>query len=92
MAKDWSGDSGNQNGQGSGKGTLENIRHTGGIVLAVALIVIAVLFVILNREEVTVDFILGEATFGLWLALLVALLMGFLAGVFLPGRRKKQNP
>ena len=53
-------------------------------VLALALLVI---FIVLNFEKVDVDLLVGTQNIQLAFALIVAALLGFVAGYFSPGRR-----
>ena len=51
-------------------------RTIAGIVLAV----VVLLFVVLNRDETKISFIVFDARTDLWIALLLAALGGFVAG------------
>lgn len=57
-------------------------RELGGIVVAA----LVVLFIVLNRDETEISFIVFSAETALWLALSVAAAGGFAAG-FLIGRQ-----
>jgi uncharacterized integral membrane protein len=66
----------------SGLGGL-GYRAIGGIVVAA----LVVLFIVLNRDETEISFIVFSARTALWLALSVAAAGGFVAG-FLIGRQR----
>ncbi len=58
-------------------------RAIGGIVIA-ALVVI---FIVINREQVSVSFVFFTTTMALWIALAIAAVGGLFAG-FLIGRKR----
>jgi uncharacterized integral membrane protein len=57
------------------------------LVAAVLLIILAVLFIVMNRDRTNVSFIVFSHQTSLWIALTVAAAGGFLAG-FLVSRRR----
>jgi uncharacterized integral membrane protein len=57
--------------------------------LILALIALGVLFVAVNFQKVTIDFIVGEARAPLMVALLISGLIGFLVGLVLPRFRDR---
>jgi uncharacterized integral membrane protein len=54
----------------------------------VVLIAIGVLFIAVNFQKVTIDFVVGEAKAPLVVALLIAGVIGFLIGLVLPRFRR----
>jgi uncharacterized integral membrane protein len=52
--------------------------------LTVVLVALGVLFIAVNFQKVTIDFIIGEARAPLMVALLISGLIGFLIGLVLP--------
>jgi uncharacterized integral membrane protein len=52
--------------------------------LTVVLIAIGILFIAVNFQKVTIDFVVGSANAPLVVALLIAGLIGFLIGLVLP--------
>jgi uncharacterized integral membrane protein len=52
--------------------------------LIVVLIALGVLFIAVNFQKVTIDFVVGEANAPLVIALLISGLIGFLIGLVLP--------
>ena len=65
------------------------------VVLAV-LAVLILFFVLQNRDEANVDFLFWDADLRLWVALLFATLLGFVAGLLVgritKGRRRDRSP
>jgi uncharacterized integral membrane protein len=61
-------------------------RTIGGIVVAA----LVVLFIVLNRDETKISFVLFEWQTSLWVALTFAAVGGFLAG-FLIGRHRYRS-
>jgi uncharacterized integral membrane protein len=57
----------------------------------VVLSVIGLVFIAVNFQKVTIDFVVGEANAPLVLALLIAGLIGFLIGLILPRFRRHEN-
>lgn len=62
---------------------LGGARTLAGIVLAILLVV----FIVMNREETEISFIVFDSTTSLWVALALAAAGGLAAG-FLLGRRR----
>jgi uncharacterized integral membrane protein len=56
--------------------------------LTIVLIAIGVLFIAVNFQKVTIDFVVGETNAPLVLALLIAGVIGFLIGLILPRLRR----
>lgn len=65
-------------------------RAIGGIVAAV----VAVLFILSNREQANVSFVVVDADVALWLALTLSFALGLAVGFLVLGRRrgKGDNP
>jgi uncharacterized integral membrane protein len=57
----------------------------------IVLIAIGVIFVAVNFQKVTIDFVVGETNAPLVLALLIAGVIGFLIGLILPRFRRHEN-
>lgn len=79
---------GNVNGarhRNSGPGGF-SYRSIGGVALA-ALIV---LFIVLNRDETKISFVVFDAQTSLWLALTVAAAGGFVAGLLIGRQRQRK--
>ena len=57
--------------------------------LTVVLIAIGILFIAVNFQKVTIDFVVGSANAPLVVALLIAGLIGFLIGLVLPRFRDR---
>jgi uncharacterized integral membrane protein len=72
---------------------MEGTRASGGrgprFWLTVALIALAFIFIAVNFQKVTIDFIVGDAEAPLVLALLISGLLGFFIGLALPRFRGK---
>jgi uncharacterized integral membrane protein len=65
------------------------------VLLAVAAVVLAVLFVMQNSDRVETSFVFFDVTTRLWVGLLVALVLGALLGQAAEAmwqRRKKRKP
>ncbi|MGY1731693.1 lipopolysaccharide assembly protein LapA domain-containing protein [Geodermatophilus sp. SYSU D01045] len=58
-----------------------------GQVLALLIAVVAVAFIVQNRDRVTVDLFTVDVTSPLWLILTIMLLLGVLLGMTLRSRR-----
>jgi uncharacterized integral membrane protein len=56
---------------------------------AAAAIILTVVFIAVNSQEVTVDFIVGDAELPLIFALLLATGLGFVIGLALPRLRRR---
>ncbi len=67
----------------------EGSERTRSVKLIVSIIamVLLVIFWAQNRDRVKVTFWVADATVRLWIALVVASLVGFIAGYFARGRR-----
>jgi uncharacterized integral membrane protein len=67
----------------------EGTRRVGKVklIVSVVAIVLLVIFWAQNRDRVKVTFWVVDATVRLWIALVVASLVGFVAGFFARGRR-----
>jgi uncharacterized integral membrane protein len=59
--------------------------------LTIVLIAIGVLFIAVNFQKVTIDFVVGETRAPLVVALLIAGVIGFLIGLVLPRFRRHEN-
>ena len=57
--------------------------------LTVVLIALAAIFVAVNFQKVTIDFVVGETEAPLVIALLISGLLGFLIGLILPRFRDR---
>jgi uncharacterized integral membrane protein len=57
---------------------------------AIALIVLVTVFIFENTAETEIRFLIPKVSVPLWVALLAAAVLGFLAGLFL-GRRRRRN-
>lgn len=69
-------------------------RPTGRLVtrrdgIALLLVILAVIFILENRDRTTIRFLIPQASAPLWTALLAALLLGVVLGVALSVRRSK---
>ncbi len=73
---------------GGRKGIVVTPRLAVGGVLAV----IGLAFVLLNRDDVHIDFGVVDATIPLWIALLLTFLLGLAAGVLVMGGRSRSRP
>ena len=62
-----------------------------GRVLAAILGVVLIVFILLNAQEVEIDFIVGTATAPLIFALAIAGVLGFAAGWLAPGGRGRRK-
>lgn len=63
------------------------------IIVAIVLAALAVVFIVQNTHDVAIKFLFWEFTFGMWFALLIALVLGLLLGWGLhvyQGRRKRK--
>lgn len=58
--------------------------------LTVVLIALAAIFVAVNFQKVTIDFVVGESEAPLVIALLISGLLGFLIGLVLPRFRDRR--
>ena len=69
------------------------VPSSGGIstrtVLAIVIGIVALLFIVLNRDHTEISFILFSASAPLWLALGMVAACGFAAGYFLARRNGK---
>ncbi len=78
-------------GNAAAKGSSDlNPRIIVGIVLAA----LAVIFILQNTNDVEINFLFWDFTFGMWLALLIALVFGLVIGWGLhvwQGRRKRKR-
>ncbi len=70
----------------SGSDVRLSPRAIGGLAIAVLLLV----WVVINREDVEVSFGFATVTMSLWLVLMIAGLLGAVVG-FLLGRRRYQS-
>jgi len=61
-------------------------RAIGGVVVAA----LVVLFIVLNRDDTEVSFVLFDAQTSLWLALSVAAAGGFVAGLLIGRQRYRR--
>jgi uncharacterized integral membrane protein len=59
--------------------------------LTVVLIAIGILFIAVNFQKVTIDFVVGSAKAPLVVALLISGLIGFLIGLVLPRFRDRND-
>ena len=59
--------------------------------LTMVLIALAVIFVAVNFQKVTIDFVVGETKAPLVVALLISGLLGFLIGLILPRFRDHRD-
>ena len=59
--------------------------------LTIVLVAIGILFIAVNFQKVTIDFVVGEANAPLVVALLIAGGIGFLIGLILPRFRGRDN-
>lgn len=71
------------------RGSTAGQRPSGRVLVGVALAVLLVLWVAVNRNDVEVSFILFQASLPLWMALTLAALLGAAAGQ-LVGRRRRR--
>lgn len=72
----------------SGKpGITVSPRMIVGILIAVVLIV----FIASNRDTVTVEFLVLDLNFPLWLTLAITAGLGFLVGMMFGGKRQKRR-
>jgi uncharacterized integral membrane protein len=58
-------------------------------IVSALLLLLVVLFIVMNRDETEISFVLFDAQTALWVALTVAAGLGFLAG-FLAARRARR--
>ncbi|QLY30056.1 lipopolysaccharide assembly protein LapA domain-containing protein [Nocardia huaxiensis] len=58
--------------------------------IALALTVLAVLFIAANRKRVSIEFLLFDISSPLWLILLAMFVIGWLAGVLTARRRRNR--
>jgi uncharacterized integral membrane protein len=58
-------------------------------LVSALLLLLVVLFIVMNRDETDISFVLFDAQTALWVALTVAAGLGFIAG-FLAGRRGRR--
>ena len=58
-----------------------------GQVVALALVVVAVVFIVQNRDRVTVDLFTVDVTAPVWLILTIMVLVGMAVGALLRSRR-----
>jgi uncharacterized integral membrane protein len=56
-----------------------------------AAVVLALIFILLNNDEVTIDFLVAEAEMSLAFALLISTLLGILIGWLLPLVRRGRH-
>ncbi|MFE6859445.1 hypothetical protein [Nocardia sp. NPDC057668] len=56
--------------------------------LALALVVVAVIFIAANRTKVSIEFLLMTITSPMWLVLLVMFAVGWLTGILMSRRRR----
>jgi uncharacterized integral membrane protein len=59
--------------------------------LTIVLLAIGFIFIAVNFQKVTIDFVFGEAQAPLVIALLISGLIGFLIGLVLPRFRRQDN-
>ena len=59
--------------------------------LTIVLIAIGIVFIAVNFQKVTIDFVVGETNAPLVIALLISGLIGFLIGLVLPRFRQRDN-
>lgn len=59
--------------------------------LALALAVLALIFVVQNREDAHVNFLFIDVTSPLWLALIISLAVGLVIGLLLRRRRSSST-
>ncbi|MCU0270276.1 MAG: lipopolysaccharide assembly protein LapA domain-containing protein [Acidimicrobiales bacterium] len=74
-----------------GSGRSKGIVVTPRIAVGGGLAVVGLAFVLLNRDDVQIDFGLFDATVSLWVALLLTFLLGLAAGVLVMGGRSKSR-
>lgn len=60
-------------------------------ILMIILVAIIILFMVMNRESVTVHMLVGKMTMPLFVVIGVSALIGWLIGFLIP-KVKKQNP
>ena len=58
-------------------------------VVGLVILILAVVFILQNRRQTMVRFIVPEATAPLWLALLISAVLGFVVGALLVARRHR---
>ena len=58
-------------------------------VVGLVILVLAVVFILQNRRQTVVRFLVPEATAPLWLALLISAVLGFVVGALLVARRHR---
>ncbi len=58
-------------------------------VVGLVILILAVVFILQNRRQTVVRFIVPEATAPLWLALLISAVLGFVVGALLVARRHR---
>jgi uncharacterized integral membrane protein len=59
--------------------------------LIIVLLAIGIIFIAVNFQKVTIDFVVGEANAPLVVALLISGLIGFLIGLVLPRFRRHDD-
>ncbi len=72
-----------QHAQGSG------FPFTPRQVVGLVILILAVVFILQNRRQTLVRFVVPEATAPLWLALLISAVLGFVVGALLVARRHR---
>jgi len=70
-------------------GRAKGVVITPRMAVGGGLAVVGLVFVLLNRDDVKIDFGLFDATVSLWVALLLAFLLGAAAGVLVMSGRSK---
>ena len=75
------------NEQPESQGTQPHRTGSPRTILGIAIGVLLVVFVIMNRNETSISFIVFTAQTALWIALTIAAVGGFIAG-FLVSRRR----
>ncbi len=58
-------------------------------VVGLLILALAVVFILQNRRQTLVRFVVPEATAPLWLALLISAVLGFVVGALLVARRHR---
>jgi len=78
------------NGRSGGRGgKLERFPFTPRQVAGFILLALAVVFILQNRRKTLIRFIIPDATAPLWLALLISVVVGIVAGALLVTRRRR---
>ena len=67
-------------------------RSNAKLIVAVLAAVLAIVFVIVNTNQVEINFIFFKVTAPLLIALIVAMLLGFIVGLIFPKLRADRNP